>query len=30
MKITIVKVTQKLMEREVCPWMVGVPPEDKR
>jgi hypothetical protein len=30
MKITVVKVAQKHSDREVCPWMIGVPPEDKR
>jgi hypothetical protein len=29
MKITIVKAAQKHSSREVCPWMVGVPPEGK-
>jgi len=30
MKITVVKVAQKHSPHEVCPWMVGIPPEGKR
>jgi len=30
MKITVVKVAQKHSTREVCPWMVAIPPEGKR
>ena len=30
MKITVVKVAQKHSTREVCPWMVTIPPEGKR
>jgi hypothetical protein len=30
MKITVVKVAHKHPENEICPWMVGIPPEGKR
>jgi hypothetical protein len=30
MKITIVKAAQKHSTREVCPWMVSIPPEGKK
>jgi hypothetical protein len=30
MKITVVKVAQKHSTREICPWMVTIPPEGKQ
>ena len=29
MKIKVVKAAEKHAAREMCPWMVGVPPEGK-
>jgi hypothetical protein len=30
MKIKIVKSAEKHSAREMCPWMVGIPPEGKQ